>query len=142
MRKRAFFLPPEAIRALAGGRGLCFATDRITVDGYPVGYMYREKPDWLTDSGWRFLAGDEPPGYVDNPDNLALYDVNIIANYDRDILPFLDAPFGSAFERDPHARTLLPTARSKSRSDLPMGPQNNELQRRRSALGRRRGPRR
>ena len=37
----------------------CIATDRITVDGLPVGYMYREKPEEgdpfeRYDSGWRF----------------------------------------------------------------------------------------
>lgn len=107
MRKREFFIPPEAIKpGLAPGRGLCFATDRITVEGYPVGYMYREKPDWPRDSGWRFLAGDEPPGYVDDPDNLALYDVNIIANYDPAIVPFLDASLGWAFERNPRSGTF------------------------------------
>ncbi len=41
----------------------CIATDRITVDGLPVGYMYREKPEEGNpfegyDSGWRFTAGD------------------------------------------------------------------------------------
>ena len=29
-----------------------------------------------------------------------LYDVNTIANYDPEIIPFLDSPPGSAFERD------------------------------------------
>lgn len=33
--------------------------------------------------------------------NLGIYDVNTIANYDPDIVPFLDSPFGRAFERDP-----------------------------------------
>ncbi|HEY3116196.1 MAG TPA: DUF2185 domain-containing protein, partial [Chloroflexota bacterium] len=36
--------------------------------------MYREKPDWPRDSGWRFLAGNEPRDYIENADNLALYD--------------------------------------------------------------------
>ena len=37
----------------------CIATDRIMVDGEKVGYMYRENPDFVGDSGWRFTAGDE-----------------------------------------------------------------------------------
>jgi len=42
----------------------CFASDRIMVEGHPIGYMYREMPDDDTefsrsDSGWRFFAGDE-----------------------------------------------------------------------------------
>jgi len=37
---------------------------------------------------------------VNTPANIGVYDVNTIANYDRDIIPLLDAPPGSAFERD------------------------------------------
>jgi hypothetical protein len=99
-RRRSFFLPFEAIRPLATGRGLCFATDRIMVEGHPVGFMYRDEPISVRDSGWVFLAGDEPRAYLNDPDNLALYDVNILANYDREIVALLDAPEGSAFERD------------------------------------------
>jgi hypothetical protein len=53
-----------------------------------------------TDSGWRFFAGTEEQEYVDDPDNLQIYDVNTVANYDPDIIPFLRSPVGSAFERD------------------------------------------
>lgn len=62
--------------------------------------MYREAPDGELDSGWRFFSGEETQAYVDDPQNLSLYDVNTIANYDRDIIPLLDTPMGSAFERD------------------------------------------
>ena len=74
--------------------------DLITVQGEKVGYMYRKEPDNDTDSGWRFMAGHESQSYMDDPDNLAVYDVNTIANYDPEIIPFLDAPPGSAFARD------------------------------------------
>jgi hypothetical protein len=87
------------IRNIAPGYGACFATDKITVEGAPVGFMYREDPDNDIDSGWRFLAGTESEEYMDNPDNHAIYDVNTIANYDPDIVPLLDAPSGSVFER-------------------------------------------
>ena len=123
VRRREFFIPPEAIKpGLAPGRGLCFATDRITVDGYPVGYMYREKPDWPRDSGWRFLAGNESRDYIENADNLALYDVNIIANFDPEIIPFLDAPLGSAFERHPEAGMFEAVQRSRSAKARRRGP--------------------
>lgn len=39
--------------------GGCFATDKITVEGLKVGYMYREEPDDESDSGWRFFSGTE-----------------------------------------------------------------------------------
>ena len=66
-KEKKFFIPANNIKDLltdwneAGG---CFASDRITVDGLPVGYMYREIPDGESpfgeyDSGWRFFAGDE-----------------------------------------------------------------------------------
>ena len=37
---------------------------------------------------------------MDDAANLAIYDVNTIANYDPEIVPLLDAPIGSAFERE------------------------------------------
>ena len=97
--RKPFRLSAEQIRPLAPGHGACFATDRITVDGEPVRYMYREAPDNDVDSGWRFLAGTEDQAYLDDSANIGLYDVNTIANYDPDIIPLLDAPEGSAFER-------------------------------------------
>ena len=61
--------------------------------------MYREEPSDEIDSGWRFMSGKESQKYMDNPDNLAIYDVNTIANYSPDITELLDAPYQSAFER-------------------------------------------
>ena len=108
MKDRNFFIPGDEIDpTLAPGRGSGYATDAITVDGEPVGFMYREPPDNPSDSGWRFFAGTEPQEYLDDPDNLGIYDVNTIANYDQEIIPFLDAPVGSAFERMPDQLGLV-----------------------------------
>jgi hypothetical protein len=71
----------------------------ITVEGRKVAYMYREEPRNDQDGGWVFTAGQESQAYMDNPDNHGIYDVNTIANYDPEIIPFLDAPAGAAFER-------------------------------------------
>jgi hypothetical protein len=97
--KKRFAKIADEIRPLACGLGACIATDMITVDGMPVRYMYREKPDNDLDSGWRFFAGSETDEYVEIPENCGIYDVNTIANYDPDIIPHLEAPEGSAFER-------------------------------------------
>jgi hypothetical protein len=35
---------------------------------------------------------------------MSLYDVNTIANYDLDIIPLLDSPFGCAFEKKPNSQ--------------------------------------
>jgi hypothetical protein len=63
--------------------------------------MYREEPRRDHDSGWCFTAGDESEGYMNATENLEIYDINTIANYDPEIIPFLDAPPGSAFARNP-----------------------------------------
>jgi hypothetical protein len=97
--QKAFRLRANQIRRLIPSMGACYASDRITVDGAAVGYMYREQPDGGHDSGWRFFAGDESQEYADNPANFAVYDVNTICNYDPTIIPLLDAPVGSAFSR-------------------------------------------
>lgn len=49
---------------------------------------------------WRFFAGDENPEHMTNSSNCGVYDVNTLANYDPDILPFLHAVYGNRFERD------------------------------------------
>ncbi|MEO5714913.1 MAG: DUF2185 domain-containing protein [Luteolibacter sp.] len=98
-RDKAFRIPGDQIKELIPNMGGCFATDRITVDGEKVGYMYREEPDKDIDSGWRFFSGDESQDYVDDPDNTSIYAVNTICNYDPAIIPFLGAPVGSSFGR-------------------------------------------
>jgi hypothetical protein len=107
MPHKSFQLAVDQIKPVAIGYGSCIASDRITVDGVAVGYCYREEPDTPEDSGWRFLAGDESQEYTDDPDNLALYDANTIANYDPGVIVILDAPLGSAFRRDSFGRFVL-----------------------------------
>ena len=107
MSKR-FKISAADIRPIVKGYGACFATDRIVVDGERVGYMYREDPGYGSDSGWRFTAGNESDEYMDDPHNHGVYDVNTIANYDPDIVQFLDAPAGSQFVRWPPGSPLAP----------------------------------
>ena len=76
----------------------CLATNRITVDGKKVGYMYREEPDTsFPDSGWRFFAGDETDTYANTPDNIKIYRLNTICKHDKSIIPLLDSPYGVAY---------------------------------------------
>ena len=103
-----FRLKAHEIRDVAKGHGGCIASDRITVDGLKVGYMYREEPLNSQDSGWRFLSGEESQEYLDNPAHHEIYEVNTIANYDPDIIPFLAAPAGSSFTRESQDAKLLP----------------------------------
>ncbi|UXH79186.1 DUF2185 domain-containing protein [Roseateles amylovorans] len=98
--QKPFRLRPDQIKDVAVGYGACIATDMITCEGRKVAFMYREEGDHEDDSGWRFMSGHESDEYMNDPDNHAAYDVNTIANYDPDIIPFLDAEPGSAFERE------------------------------------------
>ena len=102
--EKRFAIPREELKQLYEGDGPqgCIATDRIVVDGAPVGYCYREEPDagdeaW--DSGWRFTAGDESETYMDDPDRSGVYALNTICNYDPDVIPLLDSEPGTAWSR-------------------------------------------
>jgi len=97
--QKKFKLRADQIKDLVRPMGGALATDRITVDGMPVGYMYRETPDRPEDSGWRFFAGDEDQAYVDDAANTSVYAVNTIANYDPDIISHLETPAPCAFEK-------------------------------------------
>src|SRR4051812_13161812 len=87
---------PDEITDLVPHRLGAIASDRVTVDGRLVGYMYRSGPVNPADSGWAFLAGDEDDAFMDEASNHGIFAVNTIANHDPAILPYLDAPVGSA----------------------------------------------
>lgn len=102
-RNRDYHVKAEDVKSLLPdweGADGCIATNRITVEGYKVGYCYRENPDGGWDSGWRFTAGDESEAYMDDPNNAGIYKLNTICNDDPDIIPLLNTPAPCAFERD------------------------------------------
>ena len=96
---KIFKLKPEQFTQLIAPMGACLATDKITVDGELVDYMYREEPSNEVDSGWRFFSETDDQEYVDDPNNIMIYDVNTIANYDPAIIPYLHLPLGVELER-------------------------------------------
>lgn len=97
--EKKFKIPADKILSLIKNAGACLATDKITVDGLPVGYMYRDESVNQLDNGWRFFSGTEDQNYVDDPENTCPYDTNTIANYDPAIIIYLDAPVGTKLER-------------------------------------------
>lgn len=74
MANKRFYLSAENIVPGIAPADGCLATDRIAVDGRPVGYMYRD--GW----GWVFTAGDEDPEYLAEPGHLNMLSLNVIAN--------------------------------------------------------------
>jgi len=99
MTTKKFKMNGQDIKQVIQPIGGCMATDKITVDGELVDFMYRDTPDFKNDSGWRFLSGTETQEYADNADNWSIYDVNTIANYDSSIIHYLDSPIGTELER-------------------------------------------
>ena len=98
-----FLLSADQIHALytTNQKSGCIASNRITVDGMRIGYMYREEASLnFPDSGWRFFAGDETDSYTENSNNFHIFDLNTICNYDSDIIDYLDSPVGTAYIRD------------------------------------------
>jgi hypothetical protein len=48
-----------------------------------------------------FFSGDEDQTYIDDLSHTEIYDVNTIANYDPDIIPYLLTKAPCAFEKEP-----------------------------------------
>lgn len=94
-----FKIKAEDIKELTNIKGGCIASDKITVDGLQIGYMYRENPSNESDSGWRFFSGNEDEIYTNNPDNFNIFELNTICNYDKTIISYLESEFGSSFKK-------------------------------------------
>lgn len=101
MAEKKFGIKQEDLKQVVNDNRGCVVTDKITVEGLKIGFMYREKPDEdiENDSGWRFFSGTEDQDYVDDYANSEILTINTVANYDPAILPYLKAKFGSEWER-------------------------------------------
>lgn len=84
------------------GFGFVLASKMLT-DGNSnrkVQSMYREETTNPQDSGWRFFCGEETPEYINNPDNMAIYEIDTILKIDPSIRPCLNHSPGVALERE------------------------------------------
>ncbi len=80
--------------------GYVMATKMLVDNKRKVRFMYREEPSSEQDSGWRFFCGDESQDYTDNPDNIAIYDIDTIIAIDKSVVPYLKSAKGTALERE------------------------------------------
>ena len=87
---KSYQLSPTQIQTLVPHMGSCIASDMITV----------QEAQSSDESGWVFLSGEEGDDYIEDPEKFCLYEVNVIANYDADIIAHLNAPAGSHFARN------------------------------------------
>lgn len=79
--------------------GYILAPKELVKNKLAIRYMYREMPDNPQDSGWRFFSGTESDEYVNNPDNIGIYDISTVVRFCADIIPYLNSPYGSEYER-------------------------------------------
>lgn len=93
------YLSPEELLRLITDKKLCFISGAILAEGRQVGYMVRQTPVFPADSGWRFFAGGES-GQLLRTGAAGFYPLNTLCNYDRQVIPLLDAPPGAAFMRN------------------------------------------
>lgn len=101
--KKGYRFPPDGFLRLVlkplGAMG-CVVSDRITVHGEPVGYLYRQATNRPGDSGWSFLAGTESETELGSANFADVWTLNELANFDRRVIPLLESPIGSAFLTD------------------------------------------
>ncbi|NUP09746.1 MAG: DUF2185 domain-containing protein [Polyangiaceae bacterium] len=64
-----------------------------------IGWMYREGPAEDVDSGWRFFSGADTEEYVNDPSNMAMFQLDEIARRHPDVIPYLHNPCNTAWER-------------------------------------------
>ncbi len=79
--------------------GYVFATKMLVEQRLPVLFMYRERGE-EGDSGWRFFSGLEDLAYIDNLDNIEIYDIETILEIDESIRPYLQSLYDRAYERE------------------------------------------
>lgn len=100
--RNKWFVPKEREWvALLPHNGGCIVSNRIA-EGAEIGYMYRDEDpsaEWA-DTGWRFFAGDEPEEYTENADNFSIWSLNDVCNVEPQVLGYVEAEPGAAFERD------------------------------------------
>ena len=102
-----FKIKKEDIIKLTDLKKSCIASNKITIEGKKIHYMYREQPTNNIDSGWRFFAGDEDEKYTNNPNNFNIFEVNTICNYDKSIIPYLEFPINSKLAKNEDNKFML-----------------------------------
>ncbi len=90
----------DAPKVKVPNMGGCIVTNKVAETG-KIHFMYRNYPvPDKPDSGWRFFSGVEDEDYIANPTNSKIYAVDTITASHPDTIPFLQAPYQSAFEKN------------------------------------------
>lgn len=92
--------PDAPLPRLVPQLGGALATRRLLDTDRRVQRMVRSEPVHESDSGWSFVAGTEPEEELQNPENVGVVDIDVVAQVDPDIIPFLTWSVGTVVERD------------------------------------------
>ena len=97
---KKYVITKEQVKPLVNDNRGALTTLAITVDGEPIGIMWKQKTHLPYDSGWRFCAGSESEDFTEKlVNNSEVYCLNVIANIDPAIIPYLNAPDGTYLVR-------------------------------------------
>ncbi len=77
----------------------CIVSNMISVGGWKVGYMYREKPSIKDDSGWRFFKGNEDESFTENADNFRIFTLSSLIDMDDSVVDYLQMNEGTSLIR-------------------------------------------
>lgn len=74
---------------------ICIVSNRVAAEGQYIGHIYREKPDFEEDTGWRILAGAESQKYLDKEENLEIWTIAELLGTHQAMRGHLHLPIGS-----------------------------------------------
>ena len=82
---------------LPGKFGFVWVSDMISMYGYPIGMMFRDKSDDKMFSGWTFVSGHEDDWRFGS--DVDLHDAHAILRCEPSIEKYLDLPPGTVLWR-------------------------------------------
>jgi hypothetical protein len=87
--------------------GYMIASAQVALERQPVGWMYRETPTDVNDSGWRVFSGNEDVSFKKRPTNFGIYNAETIVEIDPEIEEFLLLDIGVEVERCPTGKLIV-----------------------------------
>jgi hypothetical protein len=115
-------IDPDQAVALVPPLGMGIATLKVMAEGWPVQAMHRGNPAHDADSGWSFTSGLETAEELQDPAAVGAFDLNLIANIDPDVIPFLTWPVGTVVERSSPSGPLKVTEGPDQPPDIQLLP--------------------